>query len=153
MWGPKLLLRSCLWQWRKNMQTHSWRCCRELPWKSLWVFAECLVIKLIIISGRCGTSCEHLPKHLIPRTHASTHLYGKEGEAAWLVSALRARINRCCCICDIILVFNAVGRSHKKWYIYNPAFSLWQLISMLILSSISCTLCRHSTWWRTTLFS
>lgn len=71
------------------MQTHSRRCFVELPWKSLWVFAECLVIKLIlgmliIVSERCGTSCKYLHKHLIPRTHASTRVwvYGREGEAA-----------------------------------------------------------------------
>lgn len=83
---------------------------------------------LIIISGRYGTSCKYLHKHLIPRTHASTRVwvYGREGEAAWLVSVLRARINRCCCICDFVLVFNPAGRNHRKWYIYNPAFCVSQ---------------------------
>lgn len=57
------------------MQTHSQRCCVELPWKSLWVYDECLVIKLIlgtliIISGRRGTSCKYLHKHLTPGAHA-----------------------------------------------------------------------------------
>lgn len=46
----------------------------ELPWKSLWAYDECLVIKLIlgtliIISGRCGTSCKYLHKQLIPGAH------------------------------------------------------------------------------------
>lgn len=46
----------------------------ELPWKSLWAYDEYLVIKLIlgmliIISGRCGTSCKYLHKHLIPGPH------------------------------------------------------------------------------------